>query len=127
MKIRTTVFLAALGLSLALQVFSPVARANSSNEATYVTVTEPVQVPGHILPPGEYLFVLSSTDTERNIIQIFNRDRTVLYATLSTIPCFRMEPTADTLITVHERPKNQPEAIATWFYPGHVFGHEFLY
>ena len=65
--------------------------------------------------------------SNRNIIHIFNSDRSTLYATVSTITADRAQPSDNTAITFAERQSTQPSAIVTWFYPGRQSGHEFVY
>ena len=62
----------------------------------------------------------------RNVVQVFNSDRSTLYATILTIDADRPETTDKTAITFAERGM-QPETIMFWFYPGSSYGHQFLY
>jgi hypothetical protein len=66
-------------------------------------------------------------DSDRNIVQIWNADRTKLFATILAIPDYRMKPTGDTVMKFEERPSSQPEALKAWFYPGDLYGQEFVY
>ena len=117
-----------LGLLLALAIILPVARAAEYDQATKLTFNQSVQIPGRVLPAGTYWFVLADTSTgNRNIIHIFNSDRSMLYATVSTITADRAQPSDHTEITFAERQSTQPSAIVTWFYPGRQSGHEFVY
>lgn len=68
-----------------------------------------------------------NTDADRNIVQIWNADRSQLVATISTVADYRFQPTGNTVVNFEERPGAQPEAIQAWFYPGENFGHEFVY
>jgi hypothetical protein len=70
---------------------------------------------------------LVDTSSDRNLVQIFNADRTVLYATLQTIPTERRDPTGDTVVAFADRGTGQPEALLKWFYPGRETGNEFVY
>jgi hypothetical protein len=70
---------------------------------------------------------LANTDTERNIVQIFNADRTVLYATVQTISTERQESTGDTVVALAEQKGGQPDVLLRWFYPGNETGNEFVY
>jgi len=121
------VFFAFFTLVLMFAVMLPVARADVWDQATKLTFSQPVEIPGQILPAGSYLFVLLGDSGTRDVVQIFNADRNRLYATLITVPSSRMDPTDDTVISFAERPSGQPEAILTWFYPGELTGHEFRY
>jgi hypothetical protein len=98
-----------------------------ADQATKITFSQPIQISGQILPAGTYWFKLSNADTERNLIQIFNSDRTVLYATLETAPTERSEPTEHTTVTLAEEQSGKPKILLKWFYPGSLTGHEFMY
>ncbi len=117
----------AVGLIIAFSLFFGLAaHADESDEATKITFSEPIQIPGQVLPAGTYLFKLASGD-DLNVVQIFNADRTVLYATLSTIATERPEPTDHTVVALAEQGAGQPDLLVKWFYPGRETGNEFLY
>jgi hypothetical protein len=103
------------------------AHADEDNQSTTISFSEAVQVPGRILPAGTYQFVLANSDANRDIVWIFNADRTHLFATIQTVPTERARETSGTSITLAQRPSAQPDAVVSWFYPGTVTGHEFLY
>jgi len=114
-------------LFLTLGAMVPAARADEDNQATKLTFSQSVEVPGHVLPAGTYWFVLADDDSDRNVVQIFNQDRTQLIATVQTIPSYQPDPADNTVVSFADRPSGQPEAIRTWIYPGQQDGHEFLY
>src|SRR3954454_3067183 len=116
-------------LCLALTAFSlpPKASADEWNKKTIVTFSNPIEVPGKVLPPGTYVFKLLDSTSNRNIVQIFDKDEKQLYATILAIPNYRQEPSDKPLIQLDERPSNSPEAIKAWFYPGDQYGQEFVY
>jgi hypothetical protein len=116
-----------LGLVLASLVMQPVAHADEWDQATKLTFSQSVQIPGRVLPAGTYWFVLADTSGNRNVIHIFNSDRSMLYATIQTITAERLELSDHTTITFAERELMPTNAIVTWFYPGHASGHEFVY
>jgi len=116
-----------LGLLIALGVFFELAaHADDTNEFTKITFGAPVQIPGQVLPAGTYIFQQAEPNDDLNVIQIFNADRTTLYATLQTVPAERLEATGDTAITLAE-PENGYPVLVKWFYPGRSTGHEFVY
>jgi hypothetical protein len=112
---------------LAVLIVLPVAHADQGNQETRVTFSQPVQIPGRVLPAGTYVFVLPEEINDHFEVRIFNADRTMLVATLFTINTERAKPTDNTVFGLAERGSAQPEAIVTWFYPGETTGHEFLY
>jgi len=101
--------------------------ADEWDKATKLTFSEPVEVPGQVLPAGTYWFTLADSESDRNIVQIWNADRTRLVTTILAIPDYRLQPRGRTVIHFEERPSDQPEAIHSWFYPGNNFGQEFVY
>jgi hypothetical protein len=112
---------------LACMVFLPVARADEWNQMTKLEFSQPVEIPGTVLPAGTYWFVLLNNRSDRNIVQIFSSDWSKLYATLFTVSTERMQPTVRTEIKFAERLHSQPEALWKWYYPGLPIGHEFMY
>src|SRR6267154_4519254 len=99
----------AIGLIVAFSLFLGLAaHADESDETTKITFSEPIQIPGQVLPAGTYLFKLASSD-DLNVVQIFNADRTVLYATLNTISTDRPEPTDHTVVALAEQGTEQPD------------------
>jgi hypothetical protein len=116
-----------LGLLLAFVMMLSSARASERDQATEITFSQSVQIPGRVLPAGTYRFVVSDGNTSRNIVQIFNSDRSVLYATVLTINTESLTTTDKTTITFAEREPMQPQTILSWFYPGRTAGHQFVY
>lgn len=108
-------------------VLPSVSKADDANDATRMTFSGPVEVPGRVLDAGTYWFTLADTDTERNIVQIWNADRSQLITTIIAVPNYRLQPTGKTVVNFEERPVDQPEAIRSWFYPGENYGVEFVY
>jgi hypothetical protein len=116
-----------LATMLAFVIMLPAARASQEDQATKLTFAKAVQIPGRVLPAGTYWFIAVETNTAPNIIEVFNADRSTLYATILTTNTERSNPTDDTAITFANRGSMQPETIVSWFYPGDKLGHEFVY
>jgi hypothetical protein len=115
------------GLVIAFMLFFEIAaHADVWDHATELTFSESIQIPGRVLPAGEYLFRIANPDTGRNMVQVFNAEGTVLYATLRTASAGRLEPTGETVVTLAEG-SGGPDALLKWFYPGSLTGNEFLY
>jgi hypothetical protein len=114
---------AVLGLALGFLIMLPVARASEMDQATKITFSQSVQIPGRVLPAGTYWFLVPEPD----VVQVFSSDQSTLYATLQTISSEHLEAVEQTEITFADRGSMQPEAIVRWFYPGRSTGHEFLY
>jgi LPXTG-motif cell wall-anchored protein len=116
-----------LAIVCGLLALAPVAKANEWDKRTIVTFNEPVEIPGKVLPAGTYVMRLADSPSNRNIVQIFNSDETKLVDTVMAIPDYREEPTGKTVITFEERAGNSPQAMKSWFYPGDLYGVEFVY
>jgi len=100
MKIHKTYI--AVGLIIAFALFVEIAaHADEADRATKISFSQPIQVPGQVLPAGTYLFTLANTD-DLNMVQIFSLDRTHLYATLETIPTEDRQVPGDTTVTLVE-------------------------
>lgn len=121
------------GLSACLALLPTIVQADEWDKKTVVTISAPMEIPGvhlagwGILPAGTYVFKLLSSQSNRHIVQIFSQDEKTVYATILAIPNYRLRVTDKTVITFHERPAGQPEALRAWFYPGRNYGEEFVY
>jgi hypothetical protein len=133
MNILKTVTTTAFCLGLMGAVFSTGAKADEWNRKTEMTFSGPVEIPGvhlkgwGVLPAGTYVFKILDSMTDRHIVQIFNKEETLVYATILAIPNYRLKATDKTVVTFRERPAGQPEALRAWFYPGRNWGVEFVY
>lgn len=105
----------------------PAAKAGKWSELTKLTFSEPVEVPGHVLPAGSYWFQLLNLPSSRNVVEIYSSDWSKFYGAMVTSPDVRTQHIGRTELRLAERPHNRPEAVLAWFYPGAMTGHEFLY
>jgi hypothetical protein len=120
----------AFGIGVVCMMLSSAASAQSWNKRTVVTFSGPVEIPGvgaQVLPAGTYVFRLLDSQSDRHIVQVFNKDETHVYATILAIPNWRLQPTDKTIMTFAERATGEPQAIRAWFYPGDNSGQEFVY
>ena len=91
MKSITTIVFASLiaaGLTLPSRL-----KADDWDKLTTVTFSGPVEIPGQVLPASKHLcvFKLLDSQSDRNIVQIFNADQTKLYATILAIPDYKLK------------------------------------
>ena len=107
--------------------FEVSAHADMSDQATQITFSQPVQIPGQVLPAGTYWFLLANSNEDRDLVRIFNSDRSTVYATLETASIERQQATGDTVVKFAQQESSKPDALVAWFYPGETTGHEFLY
>ena len=103
------------------------ANADEWNKKTYITISQSIEVPGAILPPGRYVFKLLDSQSNRHIVQVMNDRENHVYCTNLAIPKERMEPADKTILTFYEVPGGGPEPVRAWFYPGDLIGQEFVY
>ncbi len=115
-----------LGLALATTQFVTPARADEWNKETKITFDNPVEVPGRVLIAGTYTFKLADSTADRQIVEIFDsHDRFV--TTVLAVPDYRFNSPSKTVILFNEGPRNAPEQVREWFYPGDNSGLEFIY
>jgi hypothetical protein len=126
MKINKGYIIVGLIVAFGL-IFELAAHADEFDLATSITFSQPIQVPGQVLPAGTYLIKLADRDPASHMVQIFSSDRSVLYGTFMTIATDRQRPTDDTAVTLAEPESGGPEVLVKWFYPGSETGNEFVY
>jgi hypothetical protein len=123
----TTMYLALAVMLLGGSVFLPRARANEWDQTVKMSFSQPVEIPGEVLPAGSYWFILADNFANRDFVQVYSPNWQHLYATLPTTPSVRLNPDNGVEVRIAERPHDQPEAMLTWFLPGARYGHQFLY
>jgi len=76
------------------------AYADDWDKRTKITVNQPFEIPGMILPAGTYIVKLVDIASERHVVRFLSEDEKKIYATLIGIPDFRLEPTDTTSLNV---------------------------
>jgi len=112
----------ALGVGMAMR-----ARADQWDKRTILTINQPIQVTDKLLEPGQYVFKLLDSSSNRHIVQIFNSDQSHLIDTILAIPNYRLQATGGSRFAFWETPAGNAQALRAWFYPGDNFGQEFPY
>lgn len=110
-----------------LVMLSPGAKASESDQKVVATFNAPVEIPGQVLPTGTYVFKILDIWSTRDVVRVFNADESKVLATTIAIPRYRSNPTDQALFVFEERGSNSPQALEAWYYPGHTFGHQFIY
>ena len=105
---------------------TPAARADQWDKRTILTFSEPVEIPGQVLQPGNYVFKLADTD-DRTTVLVYTEDEQNLVAMINAVAAYRVGLTSETVITFEERAAGAPHALHDWFYPGEHDGIEFTY
>ncbi len=120
-------FALACGLALSMGILSLSAKADEWDKKTVLTINQPVQVRDTLLQPGQYVFKLYNSSSDRHVVQIFNRDESRIIDTVLAIPAQRMEPAGHSQFTFWETPTGTAAALRDWYYPGDTIGQEFPY
>ncbi|HSP68864.1 MAG TPA: hypothetical protein VLN48_14150 [Bryobacteraceae bacterium] len=118
--------MAALALSVTF-VLAPTVQADEYNRKTVITISNPVEIPGVVLPAGTYVMRLFNSSSNRHIVQFMNEDQTRQLALTFAASAERIRPTGKTVLTMYEGSQGAPPAVRTWYYPGDTVGQEFLY
>jgi len=105
------------------------AKADEFNLKTFITVNQPIQVPGAVLQPNvKYVFRrLDSNAGTNHVVRVLNEDQSQVISTFFAASAWRLEPEGDTVMTFYETASGFPKPVKTWYYPGRLDGFEFLY
>jgi LPXTG-motif cell wall-anchored protein len=115
------------GMTLALGLAAVPTQADEWNKRTVLTISQPMQVKDTYLEPGQYVFKLLDSQSDRHIVQIYNGDQTHLITTILAIPDYRVKVTGKSSFRMWETPAGYVTALRSWYYPGDNFGQEFPY
>lgn len=107
-------------------ILVPIVRADQWDKETVVTFSNPVEVPGRVLPAGTYVFKIANSQ-DRHVLQIFTHNQRKVLATIEAVPDYRVHTTDKPVISFEERPSGKPEALRSWFYPGENYGVHLVY
>ena len=116
--------------AIALFVGFSADRAEASmthDNRTYFSFSQPVAIPGAVLPAGDYVFRLADPDSGRGIVQVLNLETGEAHGMFFTVPADRATVAEEPEITLGEAPEGMTRSIATWWYPGTTNGRTFLY
>jgi len=126
MRVLKLLLLGSCALLLMFTVI-PNARAGVWDQTVITTFSNPVEIPGQILPSGTYVFKIVNVVGKRDIVQVSNADESHVFATAFTVTRYRPKATAEPVFVFEERGMNSPPAVQAWFYPGYIDGHQFIY
>jgi hypothetical protein len=115
------------GLAMAGAFLLTEAKADETNKRTILTVSQTVQIGDAVPQPGQYVIKLLGSQSERHVVQIFNRAQTHIIQTVVAVPIERVVPHGRTAFTFYETPAGAVRALRTWYYPGDSYGQHFAY
>jgi hypothetical protein len=114
-------------IALLLIAAAPRVFSDEHDQKTDVTITEAIQVPGAVLQPGKYMFILLNSSSDRHIVEVKSEDGKHLYSMSFATAARRVIPTDKVSLTFYEMPAGSPPALRQWFWPGQMEGQELLY
>jgi hypothetical protein len=114
-----------LAIFLSAGVLTTQLRADEWDKETKIHVQEPISVGNVVLTPGQYVIKLMESSSDRDVVQIFDRDEKHLVTTVLATAAFRLNITGDPKFTFYEAPPGQVPAVREFFYPGDQYGFEF--
>jgi hypothetical protein len=120
-------------LTTMLIVMGAVALPGQTPRRTPFSISEPLEIPGTVLNPGEYVMRLVEIEPHRNVLEVFetvqlwSSDDTQLLSTLLTMPNYDLPATDKSPFAFFDRGGNQPKALRLWFAPGRKYAQEFVY
>jgi len=130
-KIVRNMLMALGGIAISVGLTDFRAQADPTDKRTVININGPMQVEDTYLDPGQYVFRLLDSPSNRNIVQIFNADQTHIIGTVLAITHGTMvsdhKDTSGSRFTFWETPAGSVAALRTWYYPGDMIGREFTY
>jgi hypothetical protein len=116
---------AALAISLLGGVIAPVLKAGEWDKKTKITINQPIEIQGTLLPAGSYIMRLADS-SDRSVVQIFNADENHLIATTLAVHAFEQKRTDGPRFHFYESViGEQAPSLRFWFYAGGSDGLEF--
>ena len=123
MKLNYKPILVALTVAV---LASPAIRAEAApmERAIRLSFSQPVEIPGMVLPAGSYVF----EDLQLGgLTRIWDANGLHVLTTVLTVPAERREPEAKHSVILKENGQHTPERVDAWFAPWESIGSEFVY
>jgi hypothetical protein len=92
-----------------------------------VHTNEQVAIPGHVLPPGDYVFRLMESDQDPHIVEVMSADGSSLYGLFQVVPAQRPEFANGSSVTLTAPDAAGLQGISQWYFPGSSDGYQFVY
>jgi len=123
---RVTLIAAALMVAVFALATQALAQETNTQERSFITFSNTVEMPGVTLPAGTYVFRLADTP-QRNVVQVLNQDQTKVLGQWLFVQATRPRVTDDTVVMFKENAENTMPAVQFWYFPGEKIGKEFVY
>ena len=105
---------------------STAAQAQTFDQRTYFTFSQPVALPGVTLPAGKYTFRIVDATSSRRIVQVLD-ERGKPVTMLFSMPVIGDRVAAEPEVRFTETRAGVPYALDAWWYPGQTIGRQFIY
>ena len=121
-------FIVAGSLALLVAFVAPAAAQSAApgrpvSDITYLTFSQPVQVPGATLVAGTYTFRRLAP----RVVLVESRDGSTVYTTFMTLPRWRTNATDKDEVVFGEAACCAPAPVTVWFPAFRLLGDEFIY
>src|SRR6516165_9181972 len=128
MRKKSITLLTTTAILLALSLSSR-AKADERDKKTIVTFDQDVEIPGQVLAAGTYVFKLLHSNSDRFIVQVWDRSESQLLATLTTIGDSYPNPSGGAYFVLDTSATDEgyPPAVVSWFFAGSDEGRDFIY
>jgi len=125
---RKVFLAAAVGFVLTIAT-SPTVNAQTLNEKSTLTVTEPIDVAGVVLQPGTYKIRVVEDVANRNIVQVTSSDEMKVYVTALATPrpVKTNEANPEVQFTYFPPVGDSPKSLRTWIAKDTSVGQDILY
>ena len=114
------------GIGLISLISAPLASGDQAWRTT-LRLSEPTEIPGKILPAGDYVIKVVNTKETRSIVQFLDTKEAEVMATVLAVPNYRVPVPESTEFVYFRRAEGMPPALKSWVYPGNNYGVEFVY
>ena len=91
------------------------AQAMPHDNHTHFAFSQPVSIPGAVLPAGEYLFRLADPDSGRRVVQVLNRETGESHGLFLTQTAVRATVAEYPEVTLGEAPAGTAHSISAWW------------
>ncbi len=123
--------MAVLALFVLQPATAPAAQAGSPGGAaawSALHLTEPLEIPGRVLEPGDYVVRLARTESGQSLVEILGQDQMRLFARLMTTQTERLDPATRAELTYVPTGSGEARrALASWTVPGTRIVQDFIY
>jgi hypothetical protein len=125
---RNIVWRLCVAVALTMGLTQSAATSSLGERTTYITFSQPVQLPGVELRAGTYIFERAEPLGAPSIVRVLSRDRAIPYYLGFTNFAERPSGTAaNAVVSFGESRIGEPAPVTAWWPSGELRGHQFIY